>query len=248
MHIVVEIAGAQKGALILEKNNALIFEAEYDPELSEKTIRSEMPFKEKKDRIPISVINYVLRTNGPILIDEATLHPLFANDTYIVKNQVQSILCIPLEHQGKMIGLLYLENNLTTRAFTPTHEEVLKLLAAQIATSIENSLLYSQQTELSNELKLSNEKLEDYSHNLENRVYNRTKELNEKNKQLEETLQQIKEMQKKLIQQEKLVSMASVTKNIASEVRNPLNYINNFATLSESLLQEIKKSMPQGVD
>ncbi|MFV0340387.1 MAG: AAA family ATPase [Parachlamydiaceae bacterium] len=248
MHIVVEIAGAQKGALILEKNNALIFEAEYDPELSENTIRSEVQFKEKKERIPISVVNYVLRTKESIVIDEATLHPLFANDTYIVKNRVQSILCIPLEHQGKMIGLLYLENNLTTRAFTPTHEEVLKLLTAQIATSIENSLLYSQQTELSNELKISNEKLEDYSHNLENRVYNRTKELNEKNKQLEETLQQIKEMQKKLIQQEKLVSMASVTKNIASEVRNPLNYINNFATLSESLLQEIKKSLPQGMD
>lgn len=246
MHIVVEIAGAQKAALILEKNDELIVEAEFEADASEKTLRPNVHFKERKDQLSVSVINYVLRTKDQIVIDDAMQHPLFANDPYIQQKHTQSILCIPLEHQGKMIGLLYLENNLTTRAFTPAHVEILKLVTAQIATSLENSLLYSHQAELSKELKVSNEKLEDYSHNLENRVYKRTRELNEKNKQLEETLQQIKEMQKKLIQQEKLVSMASVTKNIAAEVRNPLNYINNFAALSESLVEEIRQEMPQG--
>lgn len=245
MHIVVEIAGAQKAALILEKNDELIVEAEFEAEVSETTTRPQVHFKERKDHLSVSVINYVLRTRDQIVIDDATQHPLFANDPYIQKNHTQSILCIPLDHQGKMIGLLYLENNLTTRAFTPAHVEILKLLTAQIATSLENSLLYSHQAELSKELKLSNEKLEDYSHNLENRVYKRTRELNEKNKQLEETIQQIKEMQKKLIQQEKLVSMSSMTKSIAAEVRNPLSYINNFASLSESLVKEIKEESKQ---
>ncbi len=241
MHIVVETAGAQKGALILDKEGNLLVEAEYAPESGDNTTRPQVHYKERKEHLSASVVNYVVRTKEPLVIDEALKHPLFSNDPYIVRNHTQSILCFPLFHQTSMIGILYLENNLTTKAFTPERVEILKLLTAQIATSLENSILYSHQAELSEELRVSNEKLEDYSHNLEKRVYNRTRELNEKNQQLEETLQQIKEMQKKLIQQEKLVSMATVTKGIATEMRNPLNYIQNFATLSEKLLNELKE-------
>lgn len=244
MYIVVETAGAQKAALILESEGNWLVEAEYASEEKDKTSRPRVPFREKRESLSTAVVNYVLRTKEQIVIDDATKHSLFSNDPYIVRHQTQSILCFPLLHQAKMVGLLYLENNLTTRAFTPSRVEILKLLSAQIATSLENSLLYSHQSELSNELKISNEKLEDYSHNLEKRVYSRTKELNEKNTQLEETLQQIKEMQKKLIQQEKLVSMATVSKGIAAEMRNPLNYILNFASLSNTLLNEVKDEMP----
>lgn len=147
----------------------------------------------------------------------------------------------PSFHQAQLVGILYLENNLTTRAFTPARVEILKLLTAQMATSLENSMLYSNQAELTEELKVSNEKLEDYSHNLEKKVYGRTRELNEKNKQLEETFHQIKEMQKKLIQQEKSVSTVAVTKSIAAEMRNPLSYIYNFSDLSQQLLNELKE-------
>ncbi len=202
-------------------------------------MRPQVPYKERKEHLSASVVNYVVRTKEPLVIDEAMKHPLFSNDPYIVRHHTQSILCFPLFHQTSMIGILYLENNLTTKAFTPARVEILNSDVPN--RNLSGKLhLYSHQAELSEELRVSNEKLEDYSHNLEKRVYNRTRELNEKNQQLEETLQQIKEMQKKLIQQEKLVSMATVTKGIATEMRNPLNYIQNFATLSEKLLKEVQ--------
>ena len=68
--------------------------------------------------------------------------PSFAADPYIRQRQARSILCLPLINQGKLIGVLYLENNLTPRAFAPARIAVLKLLASQAAISLENTRLY----------------------------------------------------------------------------------------------------------
>lgn len=238
MQIVVENAGAEKAILILHDENQWMVKAEYST-TSGFTKRPNISYKEKGRDLAIGVVNYVLHTKELTLIDEALTDPIFATDPYVVENKPQSILCFPLLHQAKLVGILYLENNLISRAFTPSRVEVLRLLTTQIATSLENSLLYSHQAELTGELQISNEKLEDYSHNLEKKVYDRTRELNEKNKLLEETLMQIKEMQKKLLHQEKVVSQVAVTKSIAQEMRTPLNYIGNFATLSEQLMEEV---------
>lgn len=236
MRIVVETAGAEKALLILEDKRQWMIKAENSGGL---TTRPNVPYRERGEHLAIGVINYVLHTKEQVVIDNAVQDTMFGEDPYIIKNNLQSILCFPLLHQAKMVGILYLENNLISRAFTPSRVEVLRLLTTQMATSLENSLLYSHQAELTDELKLSNEKLEDYSQNLEKKVYDRTRELNEKNKLLEETLQQIKEMQRKLLQQEKVVSQVAVTKSIAAEMRTPLNYISNFASLSQDLINEI---------
>lgn len=243
MQIVVETAGAEKAILILEGEKRWIVKAEYSTASGGITTRPNIPYLEKENDLALTVINYVIHTKAQVVIDDAPNDPIFSNDPYIILTKPQSILCFPLLHQAKLVGILYLENNLLTRAFTPSRVEVLRLLTTQIATSLENSLLYSHQAQLTAELQLSNEKLEDYSQNLEKKVYNRTRELNEKNKLLEETLQQIKEMQKKLLQQEKLVSQVAVTKSIAQEMRTPLNYIGNFANLSEQLINELDERL-----
>src|SRR6185436_635606 len=54
----------------------------------------------------------------------------------------RSILCLPLINQGKLIGVLYLENNLAPHVFTPKRIAVLKLIASQAAISLENTILY----------------------------------------------------------------------------------------------------------
>ena len=59
-----------------------------------------------------------------------------------VERQARSILCLPLLNQAKLIGVLYLENNLTPRVFAPARIAVLKLLASQAAISLENTRLY----------------------------------------------------------------------------------------------------------
>src|SRR6185437_5738963 len=84
-----------------------------------------------------------MRTNECVILDDAAADHSFSADTYIRQHHVRSVLCLPLIHQAKLIGLLYLENNLTSRVFTPKQVAVLKLLASQAATSLEKTRLYA---------------------------------------------------------------------------------------------------------
>jgi PAS domain S-box-containing protein len=88
------------------------------------------------------VLYYVLRTRESVILDDAASQPPFAADPYIRERQARSILCLPLMTQAKLIGVLYLENNLAPRVFAPARTAVLKLLASQAAISLENSHLY----------------------------------------------------------------------------------------------------------
>ncbi|MDT9340406.1 GAF domain-containing protein, partial [Trichodesmium erythraeum 21-75] len=94
--------------------------------------------------LPNKIINYVLRTKKNILLNDATYQGPFINDPYIIARQNKSILCTPLINQGELRGVIYLENNLTTGAFTSERVELLKILSAQAAISIDNSKFYSQ--------------------------------------------------------------------------------------------------------
>jgi predicted ATPase/signal transduction histidine kinase len=98
--------------------------------------------------LPESVLNYVLRTRESVILDDAAALPQFATDPYIRQHRVRSILCLPLTKQTKLIGVLYLENNLTSRAFAMARIEVLKIVASQAAISLENSLLFTEQRRL----------------------------------------------------------------------------------------------------
>ena len=92
--------------------------------------------------LPESVVHYVLRVRESVILDDATTSPPFAADPYIRQRQARSLLCTPLLNQGRLIGVLYLENNLTPRVFVPARIAVLKLIAAQAAISLENTRLY----------------------------------------------------------------------------------------------------------
>ena len=89
-----------------------------------------------------SVLQYVLRTRESVILDDATSQPLFAADPYVRQRKARSILCLPLITQAKLIGALYLENNLSARVFSPARIAVLKLLASQAAIALENARLY----------------------------------------------------------------------------------------------------------
>src|SRR5208283_1920370 len=92
--------------------------------------------------LPVSVLHYVLRTREIVILDDAVAQSAFAADPYIRARQARSTLCLPLVNQGKLNGVLYLENNLAPRVFSPARTAVLKLLASQAATSLENTRLY----------------------------------------------------------------------------------------------------------
>jgi PAS domain S-box-containing protein len=141
MKIMIENAGAQTGFLILDKNGQLVIEAQDSIEQDEVVVCQSIPI-ETSDQLPLSLINYVERTREDVVLTDATSEGIFTTDPYIIQNQPKSILCMLVVHQGKLIGLLYLENNLTTGAFTPERLEVLKLLSSQAAISLQNAQLY----------------------------------------------------------------------------------------------------------
>jgi PAS domain S-box-containing protein len=95
------------------------------------------------DRLSTAIINYVARTREAVVLNDATQEGRFSQDQYITTHRPKSLLCTPLVNQGNLIGLLYLENNLTSGAFTPDRLQVLNLLSTQAAISIENASLYA---------------------------------------------------------------------------------------------------------
>src|SRR5262249_51203 len=132
------------------------------------------------------MIHYVARATEPIVLNDATQEGIFITDPYIVRKQPKSILCIPILSQGRLVGIIYLENNLAAGAFTPDRLEVLSLLSSQAAISIENAVLYKH-------LEEAKEELEDYSKTLEFKVEQRTQELQKRNQELEIANEQVRE-------------------------------------------------------
>jgi predicted ATPase/signal transduction histidine kinase/tRNA A-37 threonylcarbamoyl transferase component Bud32 len=239
MKNVIENAGAQKGFLILDKQGHWVIEAEGAVDFDHITTLQSVPvdYINPDSKIPLlspAIINYVARTQENVVLDNAAHEGQFTRDTYIVATQPKSILCTPLLHQGKLSGILYLENNLTTSAFTPERVEILRILSAQAAISIENSRLYEQ--------------LEEYSKTLEQKVSQRTEELQERNQELASTLKKLKATQAQIIAQEKLASLGALTAGIAHEIKNPLNFVNNFAELSIELTEELRQEIENQQD
>jgi GAF domain-containing protein len=144
MEIVIENAGAQKGFLILEKAGQLVIEAEGRVDTTEVTVLQSIPVgaAENPD-LSVAIVNYVYRTREDVVLNDATEAGPFTQDAYVIQNRSVSILCTPLTNQGKLSGILYLENKATAGAFTPARLELLRLLSAQIAISIENASLYT---------------------------------------------------------------------------------------------------------
>jgi PAS domain S-box-containing protein len=142
MTIAIENAGADHGLLILPADDDYLIQAEaqalgdkVEVALSQKSISG--------NTCPESLVRYVIRTHESVILDDASRSSLFSEDDYLRGRQTKSILCLPLIKQGRLTGLLYLENTLTSHAFTPDRIALLDLLAAQAAISLENTRLYS---------------------------------------------------------------------------------------------------------
>jgi predicted ATPase/signal transduction histidine kinase/DNA-binding NarL/FixJ family response regulator/tRNA A-37 threonylcarbamoyl transferase component Bud32 len=204
MKILIENAGAQKGFLILKKAGEWVIQAsgEVASNGSNKTSNTEvLKSIPLKNNLPLSIISYVVRTKESVVLNDASCDDSFIKEPYFQQYQSKSVLCTPLINQGKLIGILYLENNLTIGAFTPEHSQVLNLLSSQAAISIENANLYNQ--------------LEDYSRMLELRVEQRTTELAEATNKAEAANK----------------AKSAFLANISHELRTPLNAILGFSQL-----------------
>lgn len=152
MQLMLENAGAQHGALLLVDDQQIHLQAEGNADGSIKT-GSNLPLEESQ-HVAISIVQYVMRTKQNVVLNNAYREGLFSQDTYIQSHHVRSVLCSPVLHQGKLKAIIYLENNLTTAAFTEERLRVINLLTSQLAVSLENAVLYDDMKRLNEELRL----------------------------------------------------------------------------------------------
>jgi signal transduction histidine kinase len=142
MRLAVEHAGAARGLLILMGDDGPRIEAEAISGYGSLEISAPHKLVTSTD-LPLSTLQYVLRTSERVLIDDAFARPPESEDQYIRHKRLRSVLCLPILKQKVVVGVLYLENNLTAHVFTSGRIAVLDVLASQAAISLENARLYA---------------------------------------------------------------------------------------------------------
>jgi len=142
VRITVENAGAERGLLILLRNGEPRIEAEATTSRGEIEVVVRQAAVMSSDLLQ-SALHYVMRTQEGVLLDDALADNVYSGDEYVLQKRSRSVLCLPIVKQKKLVGALYLENNLTPRVFTPDRAAVLQLLASQAAISLENAALYT---------------------------------------------------------------------------------------------------------
>jgi len=149
LQILLENAGGSVGYFVVREGDALVLRAQAGA--AEDGVARSLPMTLATDGetvLPLSVVNHVLRTGAPLVLADGANAGRFAGDPYIRARRPKSVICVPIERARRFSGAIYMENNLITGAFTEDRVEVIKLLAAQAAISVENARLYEDQLRL----------------------------------------------------------------------------------------------------
>jgi predicted ATPase/signal transduction histidine kinase len=195
LRVAIENAGAQRGALLLPQGNTLSVVAHSG------AVPEGAPAGPDGPPLPWTLLSYVKRTREHVLIGDASHPHPFSSDAWLERGKARSLLCLPLLRQEEFRGMLYLENSLTTNAFTPARLSLLGQLASQAAISIENARLYADVQRAESALRRANDELE-------RRVDERTREL--------------RQAQAQLVEAARAAGMAEVANNVLHNVGNVL--------------------------
>ncbi len=217
MVIAIEHAGAEQGLLFLSR------EQEYEIAAEAKTLGNTVQVLFPQafvtlPKFPESVLRYVTRTQESVILDDARATNRFSDDAYVLQKRPRSILCLPLVKRRELIGVLYLENNLAARIFTPARLAVLELLASQAAISLRNALLYS-------DLQLENS------------------ERRKAEEDLRQSTTELSRMQEEVRQASRAMMIGELTASLAHEVNQPLAAIMNNAQAASRFLAVKKPNL-----
>ncbi|MFH0967660.1 MAG: AAA family ATPase, partial [Methanobacteriota archaeon] len=226
MHFMIENAGATKGVLLTMEGGAMIVQAARVVQNDSVETMIGIPMREYSE-IPHSIINFTEKTRKPLILDNASDDPVYDRDPYIRRTVPQSVLCMPIENKSQLIGILYLENNLSSGAFTRERFDLLKILGTQVAISIENARLYQY---------------------LETEVAQRTSDLKKALQDLEEKHDNLLRTQNQLLESEKMASLGTLIAGVAHEINNPANYLYISSKTLETEISNFQKEMLEVVD
>ncbi|MBV8214553.1 MAG: GAF domain-containing protein, partial [Verrucomicrobia bacterium] len=201
--IALQHGAAERAILILQRGDNQQIAAEA------RSVRNKIAvnFREStltSSELPESLIRYVIRTQERVILSDASIDNIFLEDEYVRQKRPRSVLCLPLIKQRRLIGTLYLENNLAPNVFAPNRLAALELIASQAAISLEQAMLYGELTRANEEL---------------------TAEIAER-RRAEEALSQketsLREAQTELAHVSRLTTMGEMAASIAHELNQPL--------------------------
>ncbi len=154
MHVALESAGAERGCIVLEQENG--------PEVFVEGTADEIRMRagqgtplESANLIP-GLVNFVRRTGESVVLDDASQDERYRDDPYVLGQQPRSVLCTPVLNQGKLIGVLYMENRLAGGAVASDRLQVMQILSSQAAIAIENASLFAEVSRLRDRLQAEN--------------------------------------------------------------------------------------------
>lgn len=143
-----ENAGAQRGFFIVKNETDQKLYVEAFGDATDIQVHQALLLENKRLDLCVDMVHYVARSQQAVVVNNAQKEGDYRTNGYIKRNNVKSVLCLPIMHHNTLKGILYLENNLVPNAFLPSHITVLNLIASQIAISLENAYVYNNLDEL----------------------------------------------------------------------------------------------------
>jgi signal transduction histidine kinase len=247
LDIIFEDAGADGGALVLESPAGLAVAASRTAGAPRSSTTS-VPLTSAV--LPRALVHYVHRTDATVVLDDATSDVRFGNDDYIRTHAPKAVLCMPVKHQDRMMGVLYLENTLVSRAFTQARLDALTILVSQLAVSLENAMLFAAQRVQAEAISHANDELRSeitvreqaerelarYRSHLEDLIAERTQELTHANQRLRDAAAERERIEAELRLAQKLESVGRLAAGIAHEINTPIQFVSDNLTFVRDIL------------